>query len=97
MTGSRNVANPDDEKAREALREDVRQSAEGQVAAQSQQLREELTRRLEGRLRDLQEELDQTSQRVTAEALKIRARQLGDIEEITEDPQTGSMTIKVRL
>jgi hypothetical protein len=32
------------------------------------------------------EEIDQVSHRVTAEALKVRASQLGEIEEITEDP-----------
>lgn len=52
---------------------------------------------LEGKLRDLRAELDSIANRVTAEALKVRASQLGEIREITEDPETGSLTIKVRV
>jgi hypothetical protein len=96
VTGSRVVTDPN-EHSKESLREDVRKSAEGEIDTKREELREEVTRRLESRLRDLQQELDQVSQRVTAEALKVRARQLGEIEEMTEDPETGSMTIKVRL
>ena len=35
--------------------------------------------------------------RVTAEALKEKARKLGEIEEMHEDAETGELTIKVRL
>lgn len=95
-SGSRAVNDPNNAREQEALRESVRKSAEGELGTQKEELREEVTRRLERRLADLQQELDRISQRVTAEALKVRARQLGEIEEIVEDPQTGSMTIKVR-
>lgn len=62
-----------------------------------EKLREELTLQLEGRLRDLKGELDAVSNKVTAEALKVRAGQLGTVEEIHEDAATGSLTIKVRV
>ncbi|GHG72639.1 hypothetical protein [Comamonas sp. JC664] len=60
-------------------------------------LRQDVTRKLEGRLRDLKSELDAISNKVTAEALKVRAGQLGTIEEVHEDAATGSLTIKVRV
>ena len=34
---------------------------------------------------------------MTAEALKIKAAQMGQIKEITEDPQSGSLTIVVEV
>jgi hypothetical protein len=41
--------------------------------------------------------LNQAVNRVTAEALKRKAAQIGAIKEITEDAQTGSLTIKVEV
>ena len=55
-----------------------------------------MTAKLEGQLRDLREELDGAVNRVTAEALKQRARELGEVQEIHEEPN-GSLTIKVRV
>ncbi|ATB47249.1 hypothetical protein [Corallococcus macrosporus] len=60
-------------------------------------LRQQVTQKLEGRLRDLKSELDAISNKVTAEALKVRAGQLGTVEEVHEDAATGSLTIKVRV
>jgi hypothetical protein len=56
-----------------------------------------VTDRLEGQLRDLRQELDQVVNRVTAESLKRKAAQLGQIKEMTEDPQAGSLTIVVEV
>jgi hypothetical protein len=85
------------ERAQELARELARARLEKRATDAGELLREDLTRRLEGRLRDLKQELDGVTNRVTAEALKVRARQLGTVEEISEDPATGSLTIKVRL
>lgn len=59
--------------------------------------RVEVTERLERRLSDLRRELDTITNRVTAEALKEKARQLGEIEQLLEDPESGELTITVRL
>ena len=56
-----------------------------------------MTDQLEAQLGDLRQELDQAVNRVTAEALKRKAAQLGQIKEITEDPQAGSLTIVVEV
>ncbi len=77
------------QKALDRLEDEAKDTAE--------RMREHVTRRLEGRLRDLKSELDAVSNKVTAEALKVRARQLGTVEEIHEDAATGSLTIKVRV
>jgi FtsH ternary system domain X5 len=59
--------------------------------------RRELTERLEGKLRDLKVEIDDAVTRATGEALKEKARSMGEVKEITEDPETGSLTIKIEL
>ena len=45
----------------------------------------------------LREELDQAVNRITAEALKQKAAQIGQIKELTEDPQSGSLTIVLEV
>ncbi len=66
-----------------------------------QEAREELeqaaTDELERKLRDLQPELDRIVNRITAEGLKRKAARLGQIKEVTEDPQSGSLTIVVEV
>lgn len=83
--------------AREALREQVDRAIENQATKAEAELSAEVTELLERKLRDLRREFDQIGNRVTAEALKTRARQIGEVKEISEDPETGSLTIKVRV
>ncbi len=83
--------------AREDLRKQVAQAIERRAEDEEAQLSAEVTETLERKLHDLRRELDQIGNRVTAEALKVRARQLGEVREISEDPETGSLTIKVRV
>ena len=52
---------------------------------------------LEGALVDLRGELDRVVNRVTAEALKRKASRLGQIKEMTEDPEAGSLTIVLEV
>ena len=60
-------------------------------------LQREVTDRLEARLGDLRKELESAANRATAEALKTRAAQLGEIKSISEDPAAGSLTIVVEV
>lgn len=57
----------------------------------------EVSRRLEGRLRDVSAELDGIVNRVTILALKQKAASLGQIKELSEDPRTGSLSITVEV
>jgi hypothetical protein len=79
------------------LRNRLRQQLERDVAREEQLLQQEATQRLEKKVRDLQAEMDQVVNRVTAEALKERAAQLGEIEELHENAETGELTIKVKV
>lgn len=89
---------PDElERAAESRRQRLRDSLEAEAAAHSEELRQQVTARLEAALRELQAELDGAVNRSTASALKEKAAQLGEIEEISEDTETGELTIRVRL
>ena len=88
---------PGEKALRRNLKEQVQQDLEQQARHEQGKLQKEATDRLEGHLADLQKELNQAVNRVTAEALKRKAAQIGAIKEITEDPQSGSLTIKVEV
>lgn len=84
-------------KAEKLLREELRQDLAERADAQEGKLQGEVTDRLERQLGDLRKDLDQVVNRVTAEALKLKAAQLGQIKELTEDPQSGSLTIVLEV
>ena len=79
-----------------ALRETAKASLEREAKAEAEALRRKITGQLEGTLRDLKGELDSVVNRVTATALKQRAAELGQVEEVHEEAN-GSLTIKVRV
>lgn len=95
--GDAPVTGAGEQEAREQASAHAKKRLEDQARLQEERLREDVTRRLESKLRDLKSELDSVTNRVTAEALKVRAGQLGTVEEIHEDAATGNMTIKVRV
>jgi hypothetical protein len=78
---------------REHLRKDLEQQAD-QKAAEMQKV---VTDRLEAQIGDLRQELDQVVNRVTAEALKRKASRIGQIREMTEDAESGSLTIVLEV
>lgn len=79
------------------LRRKAQKSLEAQADAEEERLQREVTDRLEKKLNEIQKELDGAANRATAEALKVRARQLGEVQEIEEDKETGSVTIRVKV
>ena len=60
-------------------------------------LQGEATEQLEGALADVRKELNDAVNAVTREALKRKAAQMGEIKEMSEDPEAGSLTIKVEV
>jgi hypothetical protein len=86
-----------DTASRERGHAQLRRELESEVALRKKDLQAKVTEVLEGKLGDLRKELDQISNRVTAEALKQKAASMGEIQEISEDPQSGSLTIRVKI
>lgn len=91
----RRVANPTEGLAK--LQADVSQEAERLVERKRTELRQAITPVLERQLPAIRDELDRIGTRVTARALEERARQMGEIEEISEDEETGDLVIRVRV
>ncbi len=83
--------------SRESARESLKAELESEIEAERKTLQAKVTAQLEGKLGDLRKELDKISNRVTAQALKQKAASLGEVQEISEDPETGSLTIRVKL
>jgi hypothetical protein len=82
-----------EEKLRKQAQEDLKVEAE----QQEDELQTEVTKKLETRLADIQQELGSVVNRVTAEALKKKASRMGQIKEMTEDPESGSLTIVLEV
>jgi hypothetical protein len=82
-----------EERLSKELKADLEKKAE-QHAAKTQSA---ATDKLEKELQDVQPELNEVVNRVTAEALKQKAAQMGQIKEISEDAESGSLTIKVEV
>jgi hypothetical protein len=88
---------PPEADVRKELRKQLQQDLERQAKAHEAGLQTEVTAKLEASLGDLRRELDHTVNRVTAEALKQKAAQLGRIKELAEDPEAGSLTIVLEV
>jgi hypothetical protein len=102
VTGQRNATTWDDrgphaKSVRDQLKEDVVRDLQQNVSEQEQSLQRQVTDHLEGQLANLRKELDRAANRATAEALKQKAAQIGQIKELTEDPESGSLTIVVEV
>lgn len=82
--------------AKKKLAVDLDASLEKEVQRQAEVGRHAATKKLEAKLRDLKQELDGVVNRVTGRALKEKAQQMGEIQEIVED-ESGNLTIKVKL
>jgi hypothetical protein len=88
---------PGEKSVRKVLANQLKDDLSKQAEEEESKLQAAATKRLEGHLADLQKELNGAVNRVTAEALKQKAAQIGQIKEVTEDPQSGSLTIKVEV
>jgi vacuolar-type H+-ATPase subunit E/Vma4 len=90
-------AGPHARETKKRLQEELQKALARQADEKAAKLQSEVTDKLEAQLSDLRRELDQAVNRVTAEALKQKAAQLGQIKQMTEDPQTGSLTIVLEV
>lgn len=91
------VADVDPRQVEERLRKSVQEQLEVEADEHQEALRVEVTRKLEDALSGIRKELDDAVNRATAEALKEKARSLGEVTEINEDPETGAVTIRVKV
>jgi len=83
--------------AEKQIRENLAKQMNKDADKHKEALQKQVTDRLEGELMDIKRELDQAVNRATAAALKLKASQIGQIKEMSEDPQTGSLTLVVEV
>jgi hypothetical protein len=88
---------PGESNIRERVKEQLQADLERKAEKETERLQSEATEALEKHLDDLQPELGQVVNKVTREALKQKAQQMGTVKEIAEDAETGNMTIKVEV
>jgi len=88
---------PNSKNVQKELGQRLRRDLEKQAEHEQSKLQSKATERLAAALGDLEKELSGVVNRVTAQALKQKAAQIGQIKEMTEDPETGSLTIKVEV
>jgi len=82
---------------REKLIKQTQLNLKKRVAKHKQELQEQVTQAVEKKLSNIRAEINEAINHVTGQALKEKAATLGEIEEISEDEQSGSLTIRVRL
>ena len=97
VTVERAVRTYEEQGVTEEHRATVRREGEIRLDAAREERRREVTVAIEQRVVDLRSELDDVVVKVTQEALRRRAGQLGEIQSIEEDAETGSLTIRVRV
>jgi len=88
---------PSQRAVRRELKEQARDDLARQAAHQERQVQSRATERLEGHLLDLKRELDVAVNRATAEALKRKAAQLGQVKGVHENAESGEVTIVVEV
>lgn len=88
---------PSERTIRKQLHKKAKADLDEQAAEQHDRLQQQATEKLEQHLRDLTPELNRAVNRVTAEALKKKAAQIGRIKDIHDDVEAGTLTITVEV
>jgi hypothetical protein len=88
---------PRGQEIRRQLSEQAKAELERRSQRQQERLQGEATEQLEKAMGEVRKELNDAVNGATREALKQKAAQLGQIKEMSEDPEAGSLTIKVEV
>ena len=92
-----NDVGPGENSLRDRVKEQLKQDLDKKFDQEQQRLQTKATEELEKHLQDLQPEISQVVNQVTRDALKQKAQQMGTVKEISEDAESGSLTIKVEV
>ena len=88
---------PGSQQVKGRLSKELIDDLEKRVEHEAAKVQTAATSKLEKALTDLQPELAEVVNRVTSEALKQKAAQMGTIKEISEDSESGSLTITLEV
>jgi hypothetical protein len=88
---------PGQKELRERVSKQLQDDLDKKADKETERLQGRATEELEKKLCDLQPELSDVVNKVTREALKQKAQQLGTVKELSEDEESGSLTIKIEV
>ena len=91
-----NDVGPNQDNLRERVRDQLKAEIDKKFEGEQQKLQAEATGRLEKHLQDIQPEISEVVNKVTRDALKQKAQQMGTVTEVSED-QAGNLTIKLEV
>lgn len=92
-----NDVGPNEDSLRDRVKEQLKQDLEKKFEQEQQKLQSKATEQLEKHLQEIQPEISQVVNQVTRDALKQKAQQMGTVKEISEDAESGSLTIKLEV
>lgn len=92
-----NDVGPNEGSLRERVREQLKQDLDKKFEQEQTRLQTQATEQLEKHLQEIQPEISQIVNQVTRDALKQKAQQMGTVKEISEDAESGSLTIKLEV
>src|SRR5262245_31901679 len=92
-----NDVGPNESSLRDRVKDQLKQDLDKKFDQEQSRLQGKATEALEKHLQELQPEISEVVNQVTRDALKQKAQQMGTVKEISEDAESGSLTIKVEV
>ena len=92
-----NDVGPGENTLRERVKEQLKQDLDKKFDQEQSRLQNRETEELEKHLNKIQPEISEVVNKVTRDALKQKAQQMGTVKEISEDAESGSLTIKLEV
>jgi type II secretory ATPase GspE/PulE/Tfp pilus assembly ATPase PilB-like protein len=88
---------PKEKDVRAKTKKQLKEDLDKQFEKEQARIQAKTSEQLEKHLQKLQPEISEVVNKVTRDALKQKASQLGAVKEIHEDEKTGSLTIKLEV
>jgi hypothetical protein len=92
-----NDVGPSEKSLRDRVKDQLKSDLDKKFDQEQSRLQTRATEALEKHLQDIQPEISEVVNQVTRDALKQKAQQMGTVKEISEDAESGSLTIKVEV
>jgi len=92
-----NDVGPSEKSLRDRVKDQLKTDLDKKFEQEQSRLQNKATEQLEKHLTEIQPEISEVVNQVTREALKQKAQQMGTVKEISEDAESGSLTIKVEV
>jgi hypothetical protein len=92
-----NDVGPSERSLRQRVKDQLKADLDKKFEQEQNRLQGKATEALEKHLQELQPEISEVVNQVTRDALKQKAQQMGTVKEISEDAESGSLTIKVEV